>query len=248
MGGRRDISLANLAIVDSPGFRRYQFNDSRRSADERNRCSSAHALTRTLSLRSGQLKKRLPQIAHFDVRLPSMSFDAEVAPQSATAVPSKCDYLRVYYSDFLSQRPTDNVRRPLFANENESKIESDELLSWLLHVQPRARTETYPLYLLTKEVLTRVTKGRCEIFNSKIQCLEDLLATARSALEEEKKESERIRTVLLQEIGGLNETVDHERAAHARIEQEKTCTPARQDNITEQMQLAHAETEAYQKV
>jgi hypothetical protein len=68
------------------------------------------------------VQSRLPQISHFDVRMSKLSFasdpDQDGAPaplaDTASTVPTKCDYLRVYYSDFLSQHPTEDHDRPRY--------------------------------------------------------------------------------------------------------------------------------------
>jgi hypothetical protein len=68
------------------------------------------------------VQSRLPQISHFDVRMSKLSFasdpDQNRAPappaDTASTVPTKCDYLRVYYSDFLSQHPTEDQDRPRY--------------------------------------------------------------------------------------------------------------------------------------
>ena len=63
------------------------------------------------SVRSSPLEKLLPQTTHFDI----------VAPQEETAlaVPSKRDYLRIYYSDYLSQKPPTVQDKPQFADAHE---------------------------------------------------------------------------------------------------------------------------------
>ena len=52
-----------------------------------------------------------------------------------------------------------------------STIESAELQRWLQQVHPRARTEAYPLLLLTKDILQRVATDKLTIINSEIDDL-----------------------------------------------------------------------------
>lgn len=59
--------------------------------------------------------------SHFDLRAP-----AAHGGKGPTAA-SKRDYLRIYYSDYLSQRPVDHEDRPKFADPTESSIESEDL-------------------------------------------------------------------------------------------------------------------------
>ena len=121
------------------------------------------------------LEKRLPQISFFDVKMDPKSLSPR-AQNGATdkrnppaIIPSKRDYLRVYYSDFLGQEEPQQEDRPQFVDPtSETSIESDELQNWVLQIQPRARTEVYPLYLLTKDILRRVATNKCRIINSRL--------------------------------------------------------------------------------
>ena len=97
--------------------RRYRFNDS---------------LDRPLN-------KRLPKISHFDVRVAEHLTDATMSdPTGRFEVPSQRDYLRVYYSDFLSQPPVEAADRPRFVDSEETSIESEELQDWVLRVSKAA--------------------------------------------------------------------------------------------------------------
>lgn len=76
--------------------------------------SSTRTITRRYRFGSDgakPLEKLLPQTSHFDI----------VPPQEETglAVPSKRDYLRIYYSDYLSQRPPALEDKPQFADDHE---------------------------------------------------------------------------------------------------------------------------------
>jgi len=91
-------------------------------------------------------------------------------PQGASP---KRDYLRVYYSDYLSQRPVDQEDRPRYADAGETAMESEDLKDWVLQSHPRTRTETYPLYLLTKDLLQRLTEDKCRIIDSRYDALKE---------------------------------------------------------------------------
>ena len=146
-------------------IRRYRFNESRPGTKS--------------------VDKRLPQLSHFDVRVGKLSFSSTPsAPflDTASTVPSKCDYLRVYYSDFLSQHPTEDADKPKYSDVDESTIESEELQKWILDSHPRSRTETYPLYLLTKDVLRRVSASKCKIINTTMDKLREQLAALQGAI------------------------------------------------------------------
>ena len=96
-------------------------------------------------------------------------------------MPTKCDYLRVYYSDFLSQQPIEDAERPTYADTQGGSIESEELQKWVLDSHPRSRTETYPLYLLTKDILRRVATDKCAVINTTLTKLRAELAALREA-------------------------------------------------------------------
>ena len=106
--------------------RRYRFND---------------AMDRPLA-------RRLPKISHFDVRIVDHLTEESLAdPAGRFEVPSQRDYLRVYYSDFLSQPPVEQVDRPKFVDSSETTIESEELQDWVMRVRSythaRARTQAH---------------------------------------------------------------------------------------------------------
>ena len=56
-----------------------------------------------------------------------------------------------------------------------STIESAELQRWMQQVHPRSRTEAYPLYLLTRDILQRVASDKLKIINSEIDELKGQL-------------------------------------------------------------------------
>lgn len=57
------------------------------------------------------LDKLLPHTTHFDV--------VTQQDENALAVPSKRDYLRIYYSDYLSQKPPAVEDKPTFADPDK---------------------------------------------------------------------------------------------------------------------------------
>jgi len=87
----------------------------------------------------------------------------------------------VYYSDFLSQQPIEDAERPTYADTQGGSIESEELQKWVLDSHPRSRTETYPLYLLTKDILRRVATDKCAVINTTLTKLRAELAALREA-------------------------------------------------------------------
>ena len=94
------------------------------------------------------LAKRLPKISHFDVRIANhLTEESMTDPSGRFEVPSQRDYLRVYYSDFLSQPPVEQVDRPKFVDSSETTIESEELQDWVMRVRSythaRARTQAH---------------------------------------------------------------------------------------------------------
>ena len=133
-------------------------------------------------------------------------------PDLASTVPAKCDYLRVYYSDFLSQQPTEEADRPTYADSQKASIESEELQKWILDSHPRSRTETYPLYLLTKDVLRRVTTDKCTIINTTLNKLRAELAALSEAKAQGERAAEQARQQLQQQIADLEQALQEERA------------------------------------
>ena len=87
----------------------------------------------------------------------------------------------MYYSDFLSQQPIEDAERPTYADTQGGSIESEELQKWVLDSHPRSRTETYPLYLLTKDILRRVATDKCAVINTTLTKLRAELAALREA-------------------------------------------------------------------
>jgi len=179
------------------------------------------------------LDKRLPHLGHFDVRIstghPGMREaqstldDGDMMSHEDTAscgLGRQRDYLRVYYSDYLSTGPLLEIDKPKFIDASEAAIEGDDLLSWILSVQPRSRTETYPLYVLTKDMLKRIAQGRLAVISSRQERLEAELRQAQADMAAQQAEAERVRAVLLQEVADLNGALDHARAHAPRDEGE----------------------------
>eukprot|EP00802_Teleaulax_amphioxeia_P008926 Tamp_08937.p1 GENE.Tamp_08937~~Tamp_08937.p1 ORF type:complete len:425 (+),score=67.86 Tamp_08937:435-1709(+) len=174
------------------------------------------------------LEKRLPLIDHFDLRLPSCA-----ASEGGISMASKRDYLRVYYSDFLSQPPLAKDLQVPYVDGTEREIEGARLLEWLDSVEPRARTETYPLYLLTKEILYRLTREECAIIDSSVRSLTQELEATRRELEQTQHNAERTRSALLLEVSRLNEALDQERAAETDLAHQQHSL---QDTLEKQQQ------------
>jgi len=92
----------------------------------------------------------------------SSRMEDEAKTQTELLRPPKREYMRIYYSDFLSQKPAD---KPKYLDSNESTIDSEELQTWISNTHPRLRTDVYPLYMMTKDVLQRLVDDKCQIIN-----------------------------------------------------------------------------------
>jgi hypothetical protein len=155
------------------------------------------------------IQARLPQISHFDVRMHNLSFGNQDSNQAETdrssTVPAKTDYLRVYYSDFLSQPPICDVEKLRFADSGELTVESELLQNWILDSHPRSRTEAYPLYLLTKDVLRRISTNKCKIINHTLDKLRDELKVLKLAKDHLSAAAQEEIAALTQRIAALTQ-------------------------------------------
>jgi hypothetical protein len=155
------------------------------------------------------IQARLPQIGHFDVRMHNLSFGNQDSNQAETdrssTVPAKTDYLRVYYSDFLYQPPICDVEKLRFADSGKSTVESELLQKWILESHPRSRTEAYPLYLLTKDVLRRISTNKYKIINHTLDKLRDELKVLKLAKDHLSAAAQEEIAALTQRIAALTQ-------------------------------------------
>ena len=157
------------------------------------------------SLSDAVLETRLPQNCHYDVSLD------EVAPHDEAKMPSKRDYLRIYYSDFLRQKP---AKGPAFADDEQTTIESDTLTAWVLAQAPRSRIDTYPLYLLTKDLLQKLSSGQCKIINSERDRLREELRQCTQNAKDAARAAEKKNAALAQRVEALSLELTREASTH----------------------------------
>jgi hypothetical protein len=195
------------------------------------------------SLSNRPIAKRLPQISHFDVRVDKDEMNATVSSTErgnhlypVGVVPSKRDYLRVYYSDFLGQAPPEDAQRPRFADSDELTIESEELQKWVLQSSPRSRTEVYPLYLLTKDILRRVAADKCMVINYTMIRLREQLQALQEAKAKVEAEAASERESMKRTIAGLEAALEEE--------QKKGCGTSEDIERLAQLEAAQAGLQA----
>ena len=93
------------------------------------------------------------------------------------------------------------------------------ITDWVLQSQPRTRTETYPLYLLTKDLLQRLTEEKCEVIDSRYAALQEefrqlqkLKELCDSELAQARRDIQQLDSQLLQEknrpVGVLHDPAD----------------------------------------
>ena len=157
------------------------------------------------SLSDAVLETQLPQNCHYDVRMD------EVAPHDKAKMPSKRDYLRIYYSDFLRQKP---AKGPAFADDGQTTIESDTLTAWVLAQAPRSRIDTYPLYLLTKDLLQKLSSGQCKIINSERDRLREELRQCTQNAADAARAAEKKNAALAQRVEALSLELTREASTH----------------------------------
>lgn len=121
----------------------------------------------------------LPHTQHFDVFI-----------GKENAIEHRTDYLRVYYTDFLSHNP-----KPFFQIPENNVVDAEvsififfqwggrggnsrakiclfyvvslqTLREWILTAIPRTRVDAYPLFVLLKDLLTKLMNKELEIMDS----------------------------------------------------------------------------------
>eukprot|EP00960_Hanusia_phi_P045428 757235-Hanusia_phi.AAC.4 len=136
----------------------------------------------------GGADMKLPALRHYDVKMRKASTgsaDSELHHDMTTSR----DYLRFYYTDYLAI-PLMEESKPKFADERSESIEIVELCRWISSVNPRTRLESYPLFVLCKDVLNRLATKELKIIDSEKAELMDLLAEYRNRIAELEKNLE----------------------------------------------------------
>jgi hypothetical protein len=97
-----------------------------------------------------------------------------------------------------------------YADTEGATIESEELQKWVFDTHPRSRTEAYPLYLLTKDVLKRVATDKCLVINTTLSNLRAELARQAEAMAQGEHAAEQVRQQLLSQIQDLEQALQDE--------------------------------------
>uniref|UniRef100_A0A7S0EGA7 Uncharacterized protein n=1 Tax=Hanusia phi TaxID=3032 RepID=A0A7S0EGA7_9CRYP len=146
---------------------------------------------------------KLPALRHYDVKMRKASTgsaDSELHHDMTTSR----DYLRFYYTDYLAI-PLMEESKPKFADERSESIEIVELCRWISSVNPRTRLESYPLFVLCKDVLNRLATKELKIIDSEKAELMDLLAEYRNRIAELEKNLEDSHHQHREELDKLNQ-------------------------------------------
>jgi chaperonin cofactor prefoldin len=132
-----------------------------------------------------------------------------------------CLYLLYLYTQIRGHTGRENGREHILYRENTfyirryadtqgGTIESEELQKWILDSHPRSRTEAYPLYLLTKDVLKQVATDKCLVINSTLSNLRAELARQAEAMALGERAAEQARQQLLSQIQDLEHALQDE--------------------------------------
>ncbi|EKX45416.1 hypothetical protein GUITHDRAFT_108683 [Guillardia theta CCMP2712] len=93
------------------------------------------------------------RMKHFDVSLPKDQQNQE----------GPADYLRFYYCDFLNAQEHEESLNGLREAWEKKKEDAKLFFEWISHVQPRAKTDAYPLFLIVQEMLRLCLHDKLEM-------------------------------------------------------------------------------------
>ncbi|EKX52153.1 hypothetical protein GUITHDRAFT_102054 [Guillardia theta CCMP2712] len=202
MGGFDFASFDGSGPLTSSRRRERTERSSTRDSQEEDSNSDFVLRRYRFDAQGGGQETRLPALRHYDVKMRRSS----AAPSESELqyhMTTNRDYLRFYYTDYLGSPPMEDSK-PKFADDRGEAIEIQELCRWISSVNPRTRLESYPLFVLCKDVLNRIATKELKIIDSDKAELMDLLADAKNRIAELEKKLADAQDEFREELDGLN--------------------------------------------
>ncbi|EKX52151.1 hypothetical protein GUITHDRAFT_102052 [Guillardia theta CCMP2712] len=202
MGGFDFASFDGSEPLTSSKRRERTERSSTRDSQEEDSNSDFVLRRYRFDAQGGGQETRLPALRHYDVKMRRSS----AAPSESELqyhMTTNRDYLRFYYTDYLGSPPMEDSK-PKFADDRGEAIEIQELCRWISSVNPRTRLESYPLFVLCKDVLNRIATKELKIIDSDKAELMDLLADAKNRIAELETKLADAQDEFREELDGLN--------------------------------------------
>ena len=202
MGGFDFASFDGSGSLASSRRRERTERSSTRDSQEEDSNSDFVLRRYRFDAKGGGQETRLPALRHYDVTM-RRSSTAPSESELQYHMTTNRDYLRFYYTDYLGS-PSMEDWKPKFADDRAEAIEIQELCRWISSVNPRTRLESYPLFVLCKDVLNRIATKELKIIDSDRAELIDLLAEAKNQIAELETKLADAQNEFREELDGLN--------------------------------------------
>eukprot|EP00960_Hanusia_phi_P052169 761298-Hanusia_phi.AAC.2 len=122
------------------------------------------------------------RMKHFDVSLPKDQHNQE----------GPADYLRFYYCDFLNPQEHEETLSSLKEAWEKKKEDAMTFFEWVSHVQPRAKTDAYPLFLIVQEMLRLSLQDKLEMQLAELSTAQETIEMMDGNTAELKEKIERL--------------------------------------------------------